>query len=224
MKTFNGQFPPFIETLENEYKAQCKAEENMKDFTLVNFLGVLSRFRPILLQDAAVLYTNYPAATIFQFHPFNMSEFQDFANLSRDTITNTYRRTQLELQQYPEHVQAAMNQKLATLLDGVQSLKSTQLGSKLGMRPTKRQKTNFDLPPPPFLSELQTLDLSQTPKPQAPQALETPVTSTRYYMFQPGTDNVIDVTRQNFSDMQEAAMTTIENKFGIEKIVKHEWK
>ncbi|KAJ8488942.1 hypothetical protein ONZ45_g13777 [Pleurotus djamor] len=74
-----------------------------EDIALKNLLKTLTRFRGVLLQDAAVLSSTHPHWKIFTYHPFNTASFRHWAEASRTIIANAEQVSRLELEQYPDH-------------------------------------------------------------------------------------------------------------------------
>jgi len=60
-----------------------------RDMALHQFLRLLQWLCQVLLQDAALLYSDYPNCPLFHFPPFSTLVFHTFAANSKATITHT---------------------------------------------------------------------------------------------------------------------------------------
>jgi hypothetical protein len=63
---------------------------------------LLTWFRRVILQDAAVLAPLYPAAPIFQVAPFNNPVFRSFAHHSHEIIAKAEESARLALEDLPD--------------------------------------------------------------------------------------------------------------------------
>ncbi|KAF7324058.1 hypothetical protein MKEN_00628200 [Mycena kentingensis (nom. inval.)] len=75
-----------------------------RDIALRNFLTTLVWFRTVIVQDAALLYANYPSLPIFAWAPFNSNEYRAFAMTARETIATAEAEVELSLKNLPVHV------------------------------------------------------------------------------------------------------------------------
>ena len=86
-----------------------------KDIALRQFLSVLVWFRVVILQDAAVLYSQHPHLSFFTFRPFNSPAFHDFAASSAATIAHAESKARLVYENMPEHLIAGLQGTYADL-------------------------------------------------------------------------------------------------------------
>lgn len=86
-----------------------------KDIALRQFLSVLVWFRVVILQDAAVLYSQHPHLSFFTFRPFNSPAFHDFAASSAATIAHAESKARLAYENMPEHLIAGLRGTYADL-------------------------------------------------------------------------------------------------------------
>lgn len=85
------------------------------DFSLKNFLILLIEFRPILLQDAAVLYQSYPDLKVWNYLPFNTPLFQSFSRGSTDVMDRAEADARHRLESLPHTVSRSMQAILQTI-------------------------------------------------------------------------------------------------------------
>lgn len=62
----------------------------------------------MLLQDAAVLYSQHPQCRIFDYRPFNTKIFREFAASSTAAITHAESKARLAYENMPEHLVAGL--------------------------------------------------------------------------------------------------------------------
>lgn len=104
---------PWVEQEQAALQLRADSDPRAKDIALKSFLGLLLWLRRVLLQDCAVLYSQYPNCAMFRFAPFNTLSFRTFAQTSAGVIARAEENARLALQNLPEHV-AATFRGLAT--------------------------------------------------------------------------------------------------------------
>ncbi|PPQ87750.1 hypothetical protein CVT24_003818, partial [Panaeolus cyanescens] len=101
---------PWIEAEEKAYKHRLIAlakptnKNAGQDEALCYLLNLLRRLRTVLLQDAAVLYSEHPEAPIFKFSPFNSNDFQQFAASAAQIIRDANEHQRQYLQNLPTNI------------------------------------------------------------------------------------------------------------------------
>ena len=95
---------PFVESAQAELQEHVRKSSLATDIALKQFLSVLSWVHTVLLQDGAVLYSQHPELPIFQFHPFDTSQFQSFAAQSVQQVVNAEETSRLAFQNLPQHL------------------------------------------------------------------------------------------------------------------------
>jgi Centromere DNA-binding protein complex CBF3 subunit, domain 2 len=79
------------------------------DPTLSKFLDLLSRFRRIILQDAAILSAKYPTCPLFtNYAPFNTPQFSTFSSTSVDIIKHAEENARHRLSEIPEVIAGSL--------------------------------------------------------------------------------------------------------------------
>jgi hypothetical protein len=86
-----------------------------RDISLRNFLGLLIWLRTVVVQDAAVLYTRHPSASLFQYPPFNTQPFHDFAATATNVIAKAERDVALALEKLPENIAKTFSATMSRL-------------------------------------------------------------------------------------------------------------
>ena len=71
---------------------------------LHQFLRLLQWLRRVLLQDAALLYSDYPNCPLFRFPPFSTLVFRTFAANSKAAITHAEEAARHAFQNIPHHL------------------------------------------------------------------------------------------------------------------------
>ena len=79
-----------------------------QDAALKRFLELLLALRHIILQDAAVLFSQFPTLSIFSFEPFNTNSFRAFASTSTRIIVEADEAARHRYQNLPEQFWAAL--------------------------------------------------------------------------------------------------------------------
>ena len=74
------------------------------DYVLRNFLHLLTWFRRVLLQDAAVIYHSHPSCQIFGFASFNTPTFKQFSATASTAIVEAEQVASTALQNLPENM------------------------------------------------------------------------------------------------------------------------
>ena len=100
---------PWVEEEQKAYEERC-VEHGRKatNYALKHFLDVLVWFRSVILQDSAVLFSQYPNCALWNYAPFNTPEFKTFAQSSTDLLQRAEEEARLKLEQLPETVAASM--------------------------------------------------------------------------------------------------------------------
>ncbi|KAF9042549.1 hypothetical protein BDZ89DRAFT_1128464 [Hymenopellis radicata] len=94
---------PWIEQERAALAARRKSVGRLaNDPALDGFLDLLLELRRVLLQDGAVLYSQFPGAPLFTHFPFNTVVFRQFAASSQDILTQAEAEAKLQLSQMPE--------------------------------------------------------------------------------------------------------------------------
>jgi hypothetical protein len=102
------QIFPWVESEQAALNTRSQQDACSKDIALRQFLKLLLWLRVVLLQDAAVLYMQYPHCRIFSFRPFNTKPFWDFAASSVETMTHAEAEACLAYKNLPEHLVAGL--------------------------------------------------------------------------------------------------------------------
>jgi hypothetical protein len=85
-----------------------------RDIALPQFLTSLKWLRRVAVQDAAVLYTENPLASIFATAPFNSPSFRNFSAASSAAINAAEEVVRLAFQNLPQHLVASLQGAMAT--------------------------------------------------------------------------------------------------------------
>ncbi|KAG6370583.1 hypothetical protein JVT61DRAFT_11380 [Boletus reticuloceps] len=99
-----NQVFPFVESAQAGLQEHIHDSSLVIDITLKQFLSILTWFHTVLLQDSAILYSQHPELPVFQFHPFNTSQFRTFANQSVQQVASAEEASQLAFQNLPQHL------------------------------------------------------------------------------------------------------------------------
>ncbi|KAF5312044.1 hypothetical protein D9619_002517 [Psilocybe cf. subviscida] len=91
-----------------------KHGNNGRDNALKLLLEVLSLFRRVIIQDAAVLFASYPSCPLFTYPPFNSQDFRQFSWLSSTVIVRAEEDARHQLESHPSHVAATFRGLLMT--------------------------------------------------------------------------------------------------------------
>ncbi|KAK7028398.1 hypothetical protein R3P38DRAFT_923774 [Favolaschia claudopus] len=75
-----------------------------RDIALRQFFKLLVWFRSVILQDAALIYKQYPDAPLFKYAPFNTALFQQFAAASVQRINKIESEANLALKNLPQNL------------------------------------------------------------------------------------------------------------------------
>ncbi|KAK7056117.1 hypothetical protein R3P38DRAFT_1377096 [Favolaschia claudopus] len=75
-----------------------------RDIALRQFFKLLVWFRTVILQDAALIYKQYPDAPLFKYAPFNTAAFQQFAAASVQRINQIESEANLALKNLPQNL------------------------------------------------------------------------------------------------------------------------
>lgn len=97
---------PWVEQEQLALQRRANSNPMAKDIALKGFLGLLLWLRRVLIQDCAVLYSQYPNCAMFRFAPFNTLSFRAFAQTSAGVIARAEEEARRALQNLPEHVAA----------------------------------------------------------------------------------------------------------------------
>ncbi|PPR07312.1 hypothetical protein CVT24_007513, partial [Panaeolus cyanescens] len=92
---------PWVESEQQAYNARLSAEgSKAQDESLRCLLELLIYLRRVLLQDAAILFQEFPDAPIFSFFPFNTPLFREFSATSFTIIHEAEELTRHRLQKH----------------------------------------------------------------------------------------------------------------------------
>lgn len=103
--------------IEQEQRALLEREQEnhfARDIALRQYLTTMVWLRRVLIQDAAVLFTQNLLAVIFTHGPFRSQSFRDFAAASTAAIDAAKETARLAFQNLPQHLVASMQGLLAT--------------------------------------------------------------------------------------------------------------
>jgi Centromere DNA-binding protein complex CBF3 subunit, domain 2 len=97
---------PWIEQ-EQDQLAQCQASSlKSVDIAFKQFLQLLIWLRQVLIQDAAILFLQYPTCPMFRYPSFNTPTFHNFAATSLSVVDRAEEEVRHALKNLPEHVAA----------------------------------------------------------------------------------------------------------------------
>jgi Centromere DNA-binding protein complex CBF3 subunit, domain 2 len=151
------QLFPWIEREQAALNARAAVNPNARDYALKHFLGLLSWFRLVLLQDAAVLSNSYGSLPIFGYPPFNTAKFHLFASTSMAVMAQAVADAKLALQNLPDQyahtfqglitnsnmeqqqIYAEQNRRIAMLTQTVEKM-SALLEMQSGSKKARRHK------------------------------------------------------------------------------------
>src|SRR5262245_27417632 len=161
---------PWIEREQAALNARAADNPNARDYALKHFLSLLSWFRLVLLQDAAVLSNSHGSLAIFGYAPFNTPQFHSFASTSVAVMAQAVADAKLALQNLPDQyahtfqgmitnsnmeqqqIYAEQNHRIATLMQKVEKM-SALLEMQSGSRKARRRKgKSGQFGPSPFPS------------------------------------------------------------------------
>ncbi|KAJ3843916.1 hypothetical protein F5878DRAFT_207623 [Lentinula raphanica] len=128
---------PWVEEEKAALEARCQElGRKADDFALQQFLNLLITFRRILLQDAAVLYTQYPDWPMWNFSPFNIALFRSFALTSAEVISSAEECSRANLAAIPRHVAESFRGTATTvhIQQEAQRLESREMFSALSQQ------------------------------------------------------------------------------------------
>ncbi|TFY74110.1 hypothetical protein EWM64_g9902, partial [Hericium alpestre] len=92
---------PWVEEQESALLTHQAAHHFASDIALYQFLRVLKWFRWVLLQDAAVLFCQYPWLPFFRHAPFDGTQFHEYAKGASDAIAAAEMRAQCAFENVP---------------------------------------------------------------------------------------------------------------------------
>ncbi|KAJ6620586.1 hypothetical protein B0H10DRAFT_1945895 [Mycena sp. CBHHK59/15] len=99
---------PWVEAEVTALDSRYDKNKLALDTALKQLLKVFIFFRRVLVQDAAVLYTKNPHASLFKYAPFNSTSFRLFALESTSSITKVETDARLALKDVPENIAIAL--------------------------------------------------------------------------------------------------------------------
>ncbi|KAF9063616.1 hypothetical protein BDP27DRAFT_1367866 [Rhodocollybia butyracea] len=100
-----------MKVFENRRKDFGKRAE---DYSLDQFLNLLVYLRSVLLQDAALIFAEFPACHVFTFAPFNSSVFQDWAQNSRAIVDSAEAEAREAFKNIPTNLISSLRGILVT--------------------------------------------------------------------------------------------------------------
>ncbi|KAL0564883.1 transcription elongation factor spt5, partial [Marasmius crinis-equi] len=112
--------------LEDLYQRVWELGKKARDPALEQFLKALIRMRRVLCQDLAVLYGKNPHCFIFEYAPFDMDEFREFASGAVETINAAAKNAKLKLEAFSPEVARVMQGFVYTSEMAFQGLKKEQ--------------------------------------------------------------------------------------------------
>lgn len=96
---------PWAEEQKSALETRCQElGKRADDFALAQFLDLLIVFRRILLQDSAILFVQYPEWPMWNYLPFNLPLFHDFAHTSTEIIRAAEEQSRANLAAIPHNV------------------------------------------------------------------------------------------------------------------------
>jgi hypothetical protein len=95
---------PWVEQEQAALLARTQCNLLANDIALKQFLRLLVWLRRVLLQDAAILFTENPASPIFQFSIFKTPAFRGFAASSKAIISDAEEKCRMALDKLPDHL------------------------------------------------------------------------------------------------------------------------
>jgi Centromere DNA-binding protein complex CBF3 subunit, domain 2 len=99
---------PWVEREQAALLARVRSNPLANDMALKQFLNLLVWLRKVLLQDAAVLFSQDPSCPIFQCSIFCSAAFHSFAKSALPTLADAEERARLALEQLPDHLIRAL--------------------------------------------------------------------------------------------------------------------
>ncbi|PPQ83383.1 hypothetical protein CVT24_006465, partial [Panaeolus cyanescens] len=95
---------PWVEREQQALKDRIIADSRAEDGVLGHFLNMLVFLRCIILQDAAVLFQQFPDAPIWKYAPFNSVEFKSFSAQSTAIIQQAEESARQSLSNLPSNI------------------------------------------------------------------------------------------------------------------------
>ena len=95
---------PWVEKEQASLLARVRNNPLTNDMALKQFLKLLVWLQQVLLQDAAILFSQNPTCPIFQHPIFHSATFCGYAESAHLTLADAEERAQLALKQLPDHL------------------------------------------------------------------------------------------------------------------------
>ncbi|PBK65749.1 hypothetical protein ARMSODRAFT_978191 [Armillaria solidipes] len=107
---------PWVEEEQEKLQQRHMTHGHVADnFALDQFLSILIKFHIILLQDAAMLYVTHCTLALFNFHPFNISVFHEWADLSSAIVANAEAAACHQFLTLPDHYARSLRGMMTTI-------------------------------------------------------------------------------------------------------------
>ncbi|KAJ3741059.1 hypothetical protein EV360DRAFT_76778 [Lentinula raphanica] len=220
-----------------------------EDYALIQFLKLLLFLRRVLLQDAAILFTDFPNSFIFSIAPFDSSVFRDWASSASSVVERAESCAREQFENLPNYLVGTLrgimvNQQIE-LYQQHQLLRRDLLTHKPLEEPqTKSRKrkrkaattTNQRIPEPlgiipaipmqPTPSLSTTINADCSAMPHVPDPLNI-IPAPSLLAFHPGIDPPvpgIGDQSQQLDATRNAAMDLLRQRYGTARVDKHEWE
>jgi Centromere DNA-binding protein complex CBF3 subunit, domain 2 len=108
-----AQVFPWVEREQAALLSRTRDNPLSNDMALKQFLRLLIWLRKVLLQDAAVLFTQDPTFPIFRYSIFQSTTFRAFAAASQLTLTDAEEKARLAFEHLPDHLIRSLRGVLA---------------------------------------------------------------------------------------------------------------
>jgi hypothetical protein len=95
---------PWIEREQAALQSRIRANTLSNDMALKQFLRLLIWLRKVLIQDAAILFTQDPNCPIFQYSVFRSASFRTFAAGSQLALADAEEKARLAFENLPGHL------------------------------------------------------------------------------------------------------------------------
>ncbi|TFY73269.1 hypothetical protein EWM64_g10743, partial [Hericium alpestre] len=99
---------PWIEDEQHVLAVHAASSRVANDIALQHFLRLLTWFRTVLLQDAAILYSHNDALEIFKYAPFNTARFQEYAQDAAEIVAQAEMEALCAFEDLPERMSKTM--------------------------------------------------------------------------------------------------------------------
>ncbi|KAF5370934.1 hypothetical protein D9615_009780 [Tricholomella constricta] len=211
------------------------------DVTLRSFLNFLQILRRIILQDAAVLFAEFPDCPLWRQAPFNRTEFREFASTASVIIHCAEEEARHRLKYLPESIAASFrgmvmtskmhqeqtreeicddNARLSKKLQNIEERLGVILETSKGPKQRKR-KQNSDAATTPLPLVQISHEARETPSTTVPPSPHSSETSLSQHIYPALAFPMSqDLPTRN---AQLAYITTLEAKFSCDRLSKHQF-